>query len=125
MSITRIRALKNPAVQGMTRLCFPPGRDFKIAGSGLPGPRSAFNYQLSTSREYEPQNKEPQNIEVKNIVSLLSKTSAVRNSLFDIVLRTPHPAGGSPVSIFKIQKKLNPALSCSESSVQFSPRQNH
>jgi hypothetical protein len=28
---------------------------------------------------------------------LLSNTSAVRNS----VLRTPHPAGGSPVSIFK------------------------
>ena len=32
----------------------------------------------------EPQNKEPQNIEVKNIVLFLSKTSAVRNSLFDI-----------------------------------------
>jgi hypothetical protein len=27
---------------------------------------------------------EPQNIEVKSIVSLISKTSAVRNSLFDI-----------------------------------------
>jgi hypothetical protein len=60
-------------------------------------------------REFEPQNKEPQNIEVKNILSLLSKTSAVRNSLFDIVLRTPHPAGGSPVSIFKIEKRPNSA----------------
>jgi hypothetical protein len=33
---------------------------------------------------YEPQNKEPQNIEVKNIVLFLLKTSAVRISLFDI-----------------------------------------
>jgi len=30
------------------------------------------------------------------------RTSVVRNSLFDIVLRTPHPAGGSPVSMPKI-----------------------
>ncbi len=37
---------------------------------------------------------------------ILSKTSAVRNSLFDIVLRTPHPAGGSPVSIFKIREVI-------------------
>jgi hypothetical protein len=35
--------------------------------------------QLSRRREYEPQNTE-----VKNIVSFISKTSAVRNSLFDI-----------------------------------------
>jgi hypothetical protein len=30
------------------------------------------------------------------------KTSVVRNSLFDIVLRTPHTAGGSPVSKLQI-----------------------
>jgi hypothetical protein len=35
-------------------------------------------------RTAEPQNKEPQNIEVKNIFLFLSKTSAVQNSLFDI-----------------------------------------
>jgi hypothetical protein len=45
----------------------------------------------------------------ENIFLFFTKTSAVRNSLFDIVLRTPHPAGGSPVSIFKIQNRLNPA----------------
>ena len=60
-------------------------------------------------RTAEPQNKKPQNIEVKDIVLFLSKTSAVRNSLFDIVLRTPHPAGESPVSIFQMQKRLHPA----------------
>ncbi|MDH3556553.1 MAG: hypothetical protein OES18_11950, partial [Deltaproteobacteria bacterium] len=45
---------------------------------------------------------------MKNIVLFLSKTSAVRNSLFDIVLRTPHPAGGFPVSDcgLRILKKL-------------------
>jgi hypothetical protein len=32
----------------------------------------------------EPQNKEPQNIEVKNVALFSYKTSAVRNSLFDI-----------------------------------------
>ncbi len=43
--------------------------------------------QRSVLSDYEPQNpqnKEQQNIEVKNIVLFLSKTSAVRNSLFDI-----------------------------------------
>jgi len=46
-----------------------------------------------------------QNIEVQNIVSFFLKTSAVSaEGGFDIVLRTPHPAGGSPVSIFKIQE---------------------
>ena len=45
---------------------------------------------------------------MKNIVLFLSKTSAVSaEGGFDIVLRTPHPAGGSPVSIFKIQNRLN------------------
>ena len=36
----------------------------------------------------EPQNKKPQNIEVKTIVLFLLKTSAVRNSLFDILYST-------------------------------------
>ena len=46
-----------------------------------------------------------QNIEVQNIVSFFLKTSAVSaEGGFDIVLRTPHPAGGSPVSTFKIQE---------------------
>ena len=65
---------------------------------------SAISYlvfEYLNRRTAEPQDKEPQNIEVKNIVLFLSKTSAVRNSSFDIVLRTPHPVGGSPVSIFK------------------------
>jgi len=53
------------------------------------------------------------------------RISAVRNSLFDIVLRTPHPAGGSPVSIFKIYRRLNPALNWTESSAQYNLRQSH
>jgi len=55
-------------------------------GSGLPGQRLAFHYLLSRRREYEQQNRRTrnQNIEVKNIFLFLSKTSAVRNSLFDI-----------------------------------------
>jgi hypothetical protein len=43
----------------------------------------------------EPQNKEPQNIEAKNITLLLSKTSAVRNSLFDIRC-SEYKGGGIP-----------------------------
>jgi hypothetical protein len=54
----------------------------------------------------KPQNQEPQNIEVNNTVLFLSKTSAVRHSLFGIVFRTPHPAGGSPVSIFNNQDTI-------------------
>jgi NADH pyrophosphatase NudC (nudix superfamily) len=38
---------------------------------------------------------EPQNIEVKNITLLLSKTSAVRNSLFDIRY-SKYKRGGIP-----------------------------
>ena len=52
-----------------------------------------------------------QNIEVKNIVLFFFKTSAVSaGGGFDIVLRTPHPAGGSPVSIFKIQESRKSAI---------------
>jgi hypothetical protein len=48
-----------------------------------------------------------QNIEVKNIVLFLSRTSAVSaGGGFDIVLRTPHPAGGPPVSILKLPVPL-------------------
>jgi hypothetical protein len=43
-----------------------------------------------------------QNIEVKTIVLFFLRISAVSaGGGFDIVLRTPHPAGGSPVSIFR------------------------
>jgi hypothetical protein len=53
--------------------------------------------QGSRRGEYEPQNGE-----VKNIVFLLSRTSAVRNSLFDLpaIASSSGEAGG--YSIFKI-----------------------
>jgi hypothetical protein len=81
-------------------------------------------YKALKIQTAEPQNKKPQNIEVKNIVLFLSITSAVRHSLFDIVLRTPHPAGGSPVSIFKKQKKLNPPSSRTECCARYNFRQS-
>jgi len=65
--------VKNPAPK--TQLWAAPGGAIKSDQS----PRSALKYQLSSLREYEPQN-----IEVKNIVLLFLETSAVRNSLFDI-----------------------------------------
>ena len=59
-------------------------------------------------------------IEVKNIVLLPSKTPAVSaGGGLDIVLRTPHPAERSPVSILRIQERLNHALSCSNSSARY------
>ncbi len=43
---------------------------------------------------------EPQNIEVKSIVSLLSKTSAVRNSLFDLPAIASRSGEAGGYSIF-------------------------
>ena len=57
--------------------------------SGIRSPQIELSIKLSSAKSLkiltaEPKNYEPQNIEVKKIVSFLSKTSAVRHSLFDI-----------------------------------------
>ena len=44
---------------------------------------------------------EPQNIECRSNHYILLRFLVL---LFDIVLRTPHPAGGSPVSTFKRER---------------------
>jgi hypothetical protein len=48
-----------------------------------------------------------QNVELKNIVLFLLTLLLfeIPCSIFDIFLRTPHPAGGSPLSIFNLQIK--------------------
>jgi hypothetical protein len=43
---------------------------------------------------------------VRTAEFLQRKNFIIRNFLFDIVLRTPHPAGGSPVSIFSTPSNL-------------------
>ena len=75
-------------------------------------------------REYEQQNKKPQNIEVKNIVLFLSKTSAVRNSLLDLPAIASRSGEAGGYSIFKIQNRLNPAPSGTGSPALYNLRQS-